>query len=362
MSLDEAIRDLFRAGLVSYQPDVQELPASGFITVIAEPAECQRHEIEWRKALEAAHFNPSVAASLADLAVSIADMTPADMEGLATALKALSDNAHDAANDAGFNVSAKHIMGGSKVLSMLTRRMLDSLGLPMRLHNASPKYVVCAGPSEPIATLLIENPRAFENAVRSGLADEVALLCTFGFGLSYLGQEWLHSAETPEHDRPVLIVRQGTPPPLAQMLGASNVFLWADLDLAALNIFRSLKGAIPQLRMSKIYQVMVPMLLDLPRSHPYAVLFGKNGQTSRSGRDEDMAYQFTDVALASLQSACMRRAVDQEAVDDQTIRLLGAYPYEGLSVVHMAERAASTCRATTQPTSDRATVLPSQQP
>ena len=38
--------------------------------------------------------------------------------------------------------------------------------------------------------------------------------------------------------------------------GRPFAVLWADLDLAAMNIFRSLKDAIPQLRMSAIYEEM----------------------------------------------------------------------------------------------------------
>lgn len=69
-------------------------------------------------------------------------------------------------------------MGSSKILAQLPAKAVAVLGLPARLQQSSPRYVVCAGPREPQATLLIENPRAFENAVRSGLGESVALVCT----------------------------------------------------------------------------------------------------------------------------------------------------------------------------------------
>jgi hypothetical protein len=129
-------------------------------------------------------------------------------------LAALQGGPAEATDDAGFNVSARHLMESSKVLSKLSRQMLGALDLPLRLHAPSPRYILCAGPSEPAATLLIENPRAFENAIRSGLSVTVAVVCTFGFGLSYLGSELWAGDEVSQHDRPIPIVRDGTPPPL----------------------------------------------------------------------------------------------------------------------------------------------------
>ena len=218
-----------------------------------------------------------------------------------------------------------HLMGSSKVLSMMSGRMLEALGLPSRLHNSSPRYVICAGPPDPVATLLIENPRAFENAVRSGLSEEVAIICTYGFGLSYLGQEWLHNAETPEYDQPIMIVRGGSPPPLSDLLRATQVFLWGDLDLAAINIYRSLKRTVPQLQMSRIYEAMLPMVTDSDCSHPYAEIFDKSGQAKGLVIDAPGSHDLDSECLL-LWRACQTRAVDQEAVFDSEIRSLGPLP------------------------------------
>ncbi|RQO59408.1 hypothetical protein DBV14_07330 [Variovorax sp. KBW07] len=326
VSINEALRELYRCGLVTYQPDAQQLPVSGFLGVQAAAVVLASHEIAWQQALEAAQMEPGAAAILAQLAPALADLGASDMLVLARALEALRGKPAEATDDAGFNVSARHLMGSSKVLSRLSRPMLDALDLPLRLHAPSPRYILCAGPSEPAATLLIENPRAFENAIRSGLSVTVAIVCTFGFGLSYLGSELWADDGVSQHDRPILIVRDGTPPPLRQLLAAEKVFLWADLDLAAMNIFRSLKGAIPQLRMSAIYEEMVPMLLDPARSHPYAVLFDKSGQLSRYPDDSAAPSRFDDEDLAMLQAACSARAGDQEAVGESSILRLGTQP------------------------------------
>lgn len=328
VSVDEAIRELYRVGLVGYQPDGRELPASAYITVQAAVLAPLMHEIAWKQALEAARVEPGVAAILVQLAPSVADLAEPDMQVLARGLQALRGKWINGADDAGFNVSARNLMGSSKVLARLSRQMLIALDLPPRFHTPSPRYILCAGPAKPVATLLIENPRAFENAIRSGLSSEVAIVCTFGFGLSYLGGEVWANDTMPQHDRPTLIVRDGSPPPLGQLLSAEKVFLWADLDLAAINIFRSLKGAIPQLQMSAIYEEMVPLLMDPERSHPYAELFDKSGQVLRQQDSSAVFSHSDDVNLVVLKTACAHRAVDQEAVDEGSIRRLGAYPLD----------------------------------
>lgn len=327
VSINEALRALYRAGLVSYQPDGQQLPASGYITVQAAVVEPAVHEVLWRQALEDARVESGAAVILAQLAPAVADMNATDMQVLVHALQTLkSISAESSIDDAGFNVSARHLMGSSKVLARLSRQMLAATGLPSRLHAPSPRYILCAGPSEPRATLLIENPRAFENAIRSGLTEEVAIVCTFGFGLSYLGSDIWADGQVAQHDRPIRIVRDGAPPPLGLLLAAEKVFLWGDLDLAAMDIFRSLKVAIPQLRMSAIYEEMVPMLSDPARSHPYATLFDKSGQLSRYKEGSSGPSRLDDEDVVMLQAACSSRAVDQEAVEESSIRRLGAQP------------------------------------
>ena len=174
--VDEAIRDLYRAGLLQYQADHRELPASGFISVVRESATTSPQEVAWEQALAGSGLSKEITVELSGLSSSLNGMPPEDLNALARVLRRLSEADSVCFDDAGFNVSARHLLGSSKVLSMMSGRMMDSLGLPSRLRNSSPRYVICAGPPNPIATLLIENPRAFENAVRCGLSAEVALI------------------------------------------------------------------------------------------------------------------------------------------------------------------------------------------
>ena len=89
VSVNEALRELYRAGLVSYQPDGQQLPASGYIRVQAAAVEPAAHEIFWRQALEDAQVESGVAVFLAQLAPAVADMNATDMQVLARAFQAL---------------------------------------------------------------------------------------------------------------------------------------------------------------------------------------------------------------------------------------------------------------------------------
>ena len=200
ITIDEAIRDLYRAGFLTYQADARELPITGYLSVALESTIPDALELAWQHALEASGIGHA-AKDLTGLFPALQGLSPEDLATLAHCLKRLTKAGSGALEDAGFNVSARHIMGGSKVLSRMSGRMLEAIGLPSRLHNSSPRYVVCAGPPDPVATLLIENPRAFENAVRSGLAESAALICTFGFALSYLGQEGVLATDTAEIGR-----------------------------------------------------------------------------------------------------------------------------------------------------------------
>lgn len=312
-----AVRELYRAGLLRYAPDRQELPANGMIEIVRPEKTILATEQEWGRVLDAnTKLSLDAKKSLRPLFCKVGDLSSDDMACLIDGLAGLASSGVKL-DDAGFNVSARTLMGGSKVITNLAPKMLQALGLPLRLQNSSPRYVVCAGPAKPEATLLIENPRAFENAVRSGLGETVALVCTYGFGLSYLGQAWRDDAH-PE-DKPIQIVRTGAPPSLTVLLTAQWVFLWADLDLAALSIFKSLQTAIPQIRFSRIYKAMIEMAQDPERSHPYAAIFEKDGQSG----GVVTAFNSADPFVQAITASCRVRAVDQEAVSEQQIFELG---------------------------------------
>lgn len=317
VEVKEVVRELYQAQLLSYTPDRQQLPVSGLIKFTRPQKETLAYQHMWLDALAGSGLSDTAKDALYDLHPKISDMGESDMRVLAAAFARLENEKRSSITEAGFNFSARNIMGGSKVLANLAPKMLQALGLPLRLHTSSPRYVICAGPREPESTLLIENPRAFENALRSGLGQSVALVCTYGFGLSYLGQVWGEDAI--EEDTPIQVVRAGNPPSLRSLLQAKKVYLWADFDLAAFNIFRSLKASVPHLKLSGIYECMAELAQNQHGSHPYAILFEKDGQTVSSVS----AITFDDPDETVLWNLCQVRAVDQEAVPEKLIAKLG---------------------------------------
>ena len=312
-----AVRELYRASLLRYTPDRQDIPASAMVEIVRPEKTVSLTEQEWCMALDVSGLSEAARDAFQPFFCKVGDFSRDDMVVLARALASLESGQGPTLDDAGFNVSARSLMGGSKVLANLAPKMLQALGLSARLQTSSPRYVVCAGPGEPEATLLIENPRAFENAVRSGLGDFVALVCTYGFGLSYLGQAWRDDAH-PE-DKPIQIVRSGSPPSLTHLLTAQRVYLWADLDLAAVSIFKSLQSAIPQLRFSDIYRPMMEMARNPMKSHPYAALFEKDGQIANAGAEATFDFSL----VREIMERCKSRAVDQEAVTESDILRFG---------------------------------------
>lgn len=311
------VRELYRAQLLRYTPDRQELPASGMIEIVRPEKTISPAEQQWVLTLGQSTLSTRAKRALEPFYAKVSDLSSVDMTSLVCCLAELASQSIVDMHGAGFNVSARAIMGGSKVLSALDSKAMQSLGLPARLKTSSPRYVVCAGPPAPVATLLIENPRAFENAVRSGLGETVALVCTYGFGLSYLGQAWIEDMHS--EDKPIQIIRAGAPGSLSELLRAQQVYLWADLDLAALSIYKTLKSAIPQLQFSAIYQVMMEMVKLAKRSHPYASIFEKDGQALST----ISVVETTDPVVRVLFESCKLRAVDQEAVVENDILLYG---------------------------------------
>ena len=314
------VRELYQAKLLRYTPDRQNLPASGMIEIVRPEKALSPAEQQWILSMASSRLSPEAKRALQPFYSRVSDLSGQDMVSLAQCIADLASKGNAGMDGAGFNVSARAIMGGSKVLAAIDSKAMQALGLPVRLKTSSPRYVVCAGPQDPVATLLIENPRAFENAVRSGLGETVALVCTYGFGLSYLGQAWVEDMHS--EDRPIQIIRAGAPGSLSALLLAQNVYLWADLDLAALSIYKSLKSAIPRLQFSAIYRVMMEMVKDGVRSHPYAAIFEKDGQVANSASLDKVSDPVVNVLTAS----CMTRAVDQEAVLESDILLLGKSP------------------------------------
>jgi hypothetical protein len=177
-----AFRALRTTGHADYAPDMAGLPYAGYLLVRpplkAEPASVGA----WRHALQAAGVDAELREALLPAHESFADMPEDDLALLVAGFVRLRGCAPHPPGLFGFGLSARELLGSSKVLDRLpvpARRLLGVADLP-----STPRYVVVAGPTQPQAVLLIENSTTYEQAVRAGLAAEVALIAAYGYGLT----------------------------------------------------------------------------------------------------------------------------------------------------------------------------------
>ncbi|GAC1609790.1 MAG: hypothetical protein NVS3B3_17090 [Aquirhabdus sp.] len=220
------------------------------------------------------------------------------------------------------------VMGSAKAVSGIPAKAIPQLGLDTRLQIPSPRYIIHAGPDQltaPEATLFIENPQAFENAIAAGLAARISLVCTYGFALSYLGQSTLKAPNVLAHERPIVLQRCGHLRDIEEILEAPQILFWGDLDIGALKIFLACRAGTPALQLSGIYKVMESLLEDPTRSHPYADIFDKIGQSRMSDYPEQV--KDLDRNVKALFVRCAHRGVDQEVVDASDIARFGGIPY-----------------------------------
>jgi hypothetical protein len=329
LEVEEGIRELHRRGLLSFQANARGQPVSTYVEFIREEVSIPPTEACWAASLLREGFNADAIASLNHMSSRLDGMAEADIQVLAMCLGTLRNAFRNRVpDDSGSNVSARAIMGSAKVISRIPAKAMLLLGLDASLQNPSPRYIIHAGPDQavrPDITLLIENPQAFENAVIAGLADRMSLVCTFGFALTYLGHLKPIGAMTKLHEQPIVLQRSGRYRNVAELFNAPQIQFWGDLDIGALKIFMACRSAAPNLQLSAIYKAMEPLLLDPIRSHPYAELFDKEGQSRLSAFPEQVTN--LEPGVQALFRRCVHRGVDQEVVDKSDIAQFGGLTY-----------------------------------
>lgn len=204
-----------------------------------------------------------------------------------------------------YKASARHVLGSSKVLGYFGGTLLKSIGIDLTHLSKGPRYLAVAGPPEPEAVILVENPHSFEMAV--GARTGCAWACTYGFGLSLDKDERQMLVEnlTTHLSSLEILVRDGKPPSIIELLRNERLFFWGDLDLAGMMIYSQLKSSFPQIRLSGIY---TPMLRKMTENggHPYVRCTGKEGQRK--------TFKIIDSLVETILSHCLECGLDQEAV------------------------------------------------
>jgi len=273
-------------------------------------------EAAWLEAVQGSDFEEAGKEVLRKLAGKVSDMPQEDMQRLLAGLAALRDS-KEALDMPIYEASARWLLGSSKILSALGAVAMRNLGIALEEFAPPPRYLALAGPSCPKAFTLVENPHAFEAAVRADSDREYAWACSYGFGFSMDQRygELLETNLTCYAESLTLLVRDGNPPPLSALLGCENLFFWGDLDPSGLRIFESLKKRYPRLRLSPLYSPLIWILLR-GGGHPYVKATGKDGQKEQ----EEKCGPFDTKEAQDLAVLCSGRGVDQEALGWAGIR------------------------------------------
>ncbi|MDW5377062.1 DUF2220 family protein [Halomonas sp. HP20-15] len=290
----EALRELAEAGLIE---TAQPVSAHQRLNVRVQLSEALRHRLE----SEFARVDASLPLDAAQAAVwrhaldgVLEAWSLADQRRLVEGLNRLAADLPGAHALSSFEASARYLLGSSKLLDALPRELVRAFGIERAAFRMPSVWVLAAVPAEPQGVLLIENPQSFEQARRTGLAERLALLCSFGYGLSLS-----EALKAPERVR--LIGDVDPRQSLADLLTLERANYWGDLDPEGLRIFRRLRRSVPTLRLSALYAPMIERF-EREGGHPLHRLTGKHGQRPGIG---------------------WARGLDQEALDDTVMAELG---------------------------------------
>jgi len=277
-------------------------------------------EQRWRNVLEAEGLSPSSVEALMPMASSLDEWGENDLRRLCIDLVALRADLPALGNESRYCVSARYLLGSSKLLDALPTAPLRAFGIEPSQFSGSPGYVVTAGPSNPKCVVLVENPQAFEAALEAEQAKEIAWVATFGYGLSRSGDDFGRqlAAFVEDQRRMVSLVRKGTPPDICQLLLHPTIYFWGDMDREGFKIYWRLKARIKQLQLSALYAPMIEMVRQ-DQAHPYVRLVAKESQE---------LWECEDPSVAFMLKACEEKAVDQEALSTEIIRQYACHSFE----------------------------------
>lgn len=269
----------------------------------------------WQELVDGSGFQESQRQVLSDpkIGEQLKDMPYESMEKFLNDLKAFSEQQKQncPCNTTLYEASAYNILGSSKILDFLGERLLQKIGIDTTKFTKGPRYLAVAGPDNPKAVVLVENPHCFETAVQAGT--NCAFACSYGFGLS-LEKADKHGGMLVENLTTHVanikrLIRDGKPPNTRDLLSHVKLYFWGDLDLSGLRIYERLKASFPHIQLSALYMPMIEAL-KAGRCHPYVKATGKEGQKAQETRLGGFATR----EACDLAELCAEIAVDQEIV------------------------------------------------
>ncbi len=318
-----ALGRLARRGVVQGVSARGDTLARVTLSVAAPASKLPDSHVRWSHALRNSGLSEDEASALMPCHDRLADFSEADLGSLIQGLLRLRARQAAERGVPAFVRSARHLLGSSKLLGSLPATALRGFGIEVDTFPNAPAYIVVAGPESPEAVLLIENPHSFEEALAAGCADRIALVATYGYGLSRSGEAYGNALVESVGAGASLIplVRRGNPPVPDVLFRHPRIFFWGDLDREGLRIYGALRAKIPAVRLSAIYGPLCEFVRQ-GQSHPYSKAAAKDTQRDAGNVPEDA---ITCVAL------CESRAVDQEIVPREEIARLCTCAFEDVN-------------------------------
>lgn len=281
----------------------------------------------WQSVLDASGLNESDCNALRPLASKLADFDSSCLTFILAGLIRLRSSLADEVGRHRFLVSAKYLLGSSKLLDSLSSPALRRFGIATDVFPSHPLYVMVGGAASPEAIVLVENPAAFELALTTRAVDRCAFVATFGFGLSGSQEDYGNQLANMAEDHfaeSITLNREGSAcPPVSQLLKHPNITFWGDLDPAGIMIFLRLKRRLPAIQLSALYAPMVSALNNMGQTHPYVTAVGKQGQSTLA-----LPAALGGSITSQLLELCALRGVDQEQVGPADIEAFAPYPLE----------------------------------
>jgi Wadjet anti plasmid transformation system JetA-like protein len=312
ISLRRTFKTLRDEGKVAYSGDLNGEPLpQGYITVIRPQVEVSEVASLWYSVLEGFSLPEEDIETLKPIYSSLEGMSSEAMTHLVAGLVRLRNDQDSVAGQQVFSVSAKYLIGSSKTLMSLDKSSLKKFGIDLDRFAVRPSYVVIGGNvAAPQAVILVENPVAFETAVNSQAVERCVFICTFGYGLSAMsddfGNQLAGIIETGESS--AMPLYRNAPKELKglhELLSHSELFFWGDLDIEGIKIYERLKKRLPHLRLSGLYIPMIEAITNPASRHEYVQLVSKPNQKYFVAQFEE------GHALLNL---CRTHGVDQELV------------------------------------------------
>lgn len=319
-SLARLFREKWIVGVTAHGEAIAPVKIIGHVPPPPPNPELDR----WRSTLEQAGLEDQDIAALNPMYKQLACFDALTQKQILDGLLRLRGNLDQEVGRHRFIVSARYLIGSSKLLDTFPATALKAFGIQIDRFPSHPLYVVVAGCAQPETVILVENPAAFEMAVATRAAERCAFIATFGFGLSKSEEDYGNQLAEMVKDRfsgAITLMREGSScPPAKELLNHENITFWGDLDVAGIEIFKRMKRSIPNLRLSALYKPMLDVIDRPAGSHPYVSATGKQGQKSRypSVRCEDSL-------IEEILSKCSERGVDQECVLPEQVEQFAIY-------------------------------------